>query len=696
MTGTPTGTDPSTHPGPDPHLWLEEVESSQALAWVRDRSAAAEDRLGSSPRFAELRSGIQDALEAQDRVPLVGQVGDHLYGFWTDAEHPRGVWRRTTWESYRTPEPDWQVLLDVDALSREEDTPWVWQGASIVRPRLDRALVHLSRGGSDAGTTRELDLGTGDWVPAPEGFAKAEAKGRLTWRDRDHVFLTTADDPTGATRSGYPRTVRLWRRGTPVDQATVVHTIDDSDLGLFVHHDQHTGRTVLHRGIAFYLGRTLVLRPGTDDVLDELPVPDSADASVHDQHVALRLRHPWAPQPDAAPFPAGSLLVAPLDRALAGGARWTALFTPQQHTALVDLTWTAGRLVTTTLVDVRHTVHVHTPDRDGGWRSHDVADDLDLGLRTVSVAAVDADTSDDLWLVTTGFLDPVALSVARVADDGVAPEPLKAAPHRFDATGLRVSQEWATSADGTRVPYWQVGPVEVGPSGTTPTVLHGYGGFEQPLTPAYDPIVGRSWLAHGHVHAVACIRGGGEYGPRWHQGALGPQRHRAYEDFVAVARDLVDRGVTSVPRLGCTGRSNGGLLVGNMITGYPEDFGAVVCQVPLLDMRRYHLLLAGASWMAEYGDPEDPAQWEWLQTYSPYQRFDPARPSPAVYLATSTRDDRVHPGHARKMAALLEQHGREVTYWENTEGGHGGASTPAQWATWHALAWEFLHAELAG
>ena len=346
---------------------------------------------------------------------------------------------------------------------------------------------------------------------------------------------------------------------------------------------------------------------------------------------------------------------------------------------------------------MRHTVRLHIPDGEV-WRSTDLTGQLEVGLRTVSVSAVDDDTSDDLWVVTTGFLDPMTLALATVdpASGTVAVEPLKAAPARFDATGLTVTQEWATSQDGTPVPYWQVGPAELPMDGTTPTVLHGYGGFEHALTPAYDPIVGRSWLADGHVHVVAGIRGGGEFGPRWHQAALRQDRHRAYEDFVAVARDLVARGVTSVERLGCTGRSNGGLLVGNMITGYPEEFGAVVCQVPLLDMRRYHLLLAGASWMAEYGDPDDPEQWEWLQTFSPYQRFDPERPTPAVYLATSTRDDRVHPGHARKMAALLEEHGRDVTYWENTEGGHGGASTPEQWATWHALAWAFLHDRLAG
>ncbi len=276
-------------------------------------------------------------------------------------------------------------------------------------------------------------------------------------------------------------------------------------------------------------------------------------------------------------------------------------------------------------------------------------------------------------------------------------EQLKAAPERFAADGLSLTQHWAVSADGTRIPYFQVGPADLTLDGSSPTVLHGYGGFEQALTPAYDPIVGRAWLERGGVYVVAGIRGGGEFGPRWHQAALRDQRHRAFEDFVAVARDLVDRGVTSVEHLGCTGRSNGGLLVGNMITGYPQDFGAVVCQVPLLDMRRYSHLLAGASWMAEYGDPDDPEQWAFIESFSPLHRFDAERGAPPVFLGTSTRDDRVHPGHARKMAELLRLTGSpdRVTYWENTEGGHGGASTAAQWALWHALPWTFLHRELA-
>jgi prolyl oligopeptidase len=676
----------------DPHAWLEDVEGPEAMSWVTARSTEAEDDLRSDDLFEELRSGIQDALQAEDRIPMVTQVGDHLYNLWTDAAHPRGLWRRTTWESYRTDEPQWEVLLDVDALGRAEDEQWVWHGAGILRPDHDRALVTLSRGGSDADVTRELDLVTREFVT--DGFVRPEAKGGLAWIDRDTVFAFTEVGEGSTTRSGYPRTVRRWSRGTRLADAPQVYAGASEDLLVTATHDATKGyeRDVVHQAPAFYLGRTYLL---LGDDLVHVDVPESAEVSLHRQWLAVSLRHDWTPAADAATtYPAGSLLVTELDRFLAGERDLTPLFTPDGRSSLADWTWTRSHLVLTVLRDVRHEVTVCTPGPHG-W-SGLLLDTGAPDLATISVAAVDDEHQDDLWVVTTTWTRPMTLSVARLGADpsAAAVEVLKQAPDRFDATGLSVTQHWATSADGTRVPYFQVGPSALPHDGTTPTVLHGYGGFEVPLTPAYDPIVGRSWLAHGGVHVVAGIRGGGEFGPSWHQAALKGRRHRAYEDFVAVARDLVARGVTSVPHLGCTGRSNGGLLVGNMLTGYPEDFGAVVCQVPLLDMRRYTHLLAGASWMAEYGDPDDPDDWALLATFSPYHRFDPHRPTPPTYLATSTRDDRVHPAHARKMAALLAEAGHDVTYWEQSEGGHGGASTAEQWSLWHALPWTFLHRHL--
>lgn len=670
--------------------WLEDVDGDRAMAWVRERSREAEGLLTADQRYEPIRHGIQAALEAEDRIPMVTQVGGHLYNFWTDARHERGLWRRTTWDSYRSDTPEWEVLLDLDQLSREEDEPWVWHGARILRPDHDRALVALSRGGTDADVTREFDLTTRSFVP--DGFHRPEAKGSLAWVDRDTVFASTDLGAGSTTRSGYPRTVRRWRRGTPLGSSPEVFAGEPDDLLVAASHDPTEGheRDVAVRALAFYASETFLLR---EDGPVRLDLPTSARVALHREWVTVELRHPW--EVGGRTHPAGALLVVRLEDLLAGRPRVHPVFEPEDRTALADWVWTRSHLVLTVLREVRHSVVVCTPTRQGWSRVP-----LDHGahdLATVSVSAVDQETSDDLWVVSTSWLTPMTLGLARLGEDpgSAGVEVLKRAPERFDASGLEITQHHAVSADGTQVPYFQVGPADLPLDGSTPAVLHGYGGFEQALTPAYDPVVGTAWLTRGGVYVVANIRGGGEFGPAWHQAALREHRPRAFEDFVAVARDLVTRGVTSVPRLGCTGRSNGGLLVGNMLTRYPDDFGAVVCQVPLLDMKRYTRLLAGASWMAEYGDPDDEADWAFLRDHSPFHRLDPSRSYPPTYLSTSTRDDRVHPGHARKMAELMRRADQDVVYWENTEGGHGGASTPAQWARWHALPWTFLHRALA-
>lgn len=688
-------------------LWLEEVEGEAALAWVRERSAAAESHLHAVPQFAPVRDAVRRALEADDRIPDVREVDGLLYNLWTDAEHPRGLWRRTTWESYRAADPAdtaWEVLLDLDELSEREGTAWVWHGAQFLHPDGDRVLITLSPGGSDADTTREFDLPSRSFVDADAGgFVRPQGKGSLSWVDRDTVLVTTDLGPGTTTTSGYARTLRRWARGEPLAQAPVLHEIPEDEMLLAAYHDDTPGfeRDVLVRIRSFFERTLELLRP--DDTVVTVPAPPSADVEIHRQWVSVRLRHDW--EVGGTTHPAGSLLVVGLEDLMGGDPTPTPLFTPDERSALVDAVWTRSHLVLTVLRDVRHELEVHSPtgeDPASAWARTPLTLTLPDGsspspLATVAVSAVDERDGDDLWVRTTDWLTPMRLLLTRLGADpaGARTELLRSTPERYQVDGLTQEQHWATSTDGTRVPYVQVGPADLPLDGSTPTVLFGYGGFEVPLTPAYDPVVGHAWLEHGSVYVVAGIRGGGEFGPGWHQGALRENRNRAHEDFVAVARDLVERGVTVPRRLGVSGRSNGGLLVGNILTGYPEDVGAVVCQVPLLDMQRYTHLLAGASWASEYGDP-DTADWEFLRAFSPYHRFDPQRPTPPVYLATSTRDDRVHPGHARRMAHLLQRHDRDVTYWENTEGGHGGASTPEQWAHWHALAWAFFHQRLTG
>ena len=670
----------------DPYAWLEDVDGDAALAWVRERNDEATARLTGAAGFEEIRAEVLEVLDSDAKIPLVGRAGDRLYNFWRDADHERGLWRRTTLEQYRTDDPQWETLLDLDALSESEGEGWVWHGAQVLRPDCRRALVSLSRGGSDADVTRELDLETLTWVE--DGFVRPEAKGGLGWVDADTVFAYTDLGPGTMTTSGYPRTVRRWTRGTALADAPLVYEGEPDDLYISAHHDRTPGfeRDLVVRAIAFYRQQVFLL--GGDDALTLLDVPESAEVTLHREWLLVELREEW--EVGGQGHPAGALLAARLDDFLAGGRDLEVLFRPSPTSSLAGLTWTRSHLVLTVLDDVRHQVRVLSPG-PAGWVASDLpgASELD----TVSVAGVDPEESEDLWLTTSGYLTPTTLSLVTV---GQEPEPLKSMPAFFDAGGHTVEQHVAVSDDGTRVPYFLVRPADLPHDGKAPTLLYGYGGFEISLTPSYSGGLGRGWLERGGVYAVANIRGGGEYGPRWHQLALKENRHRAYEDFAAVARDLVDRGVTSPERLGVQGGSNGGLLTGNMLVRYPELIGAAVVQVPLLDMKRYSHLLAGASWMAEYGDPDDPEQWEFIRTFSPYHLVDPDRTYPPTLLTTSTRDDRVHPGHARKMTARLLELGKDVTYYENVEGGHGGAATNAQAAHMTALAYTFLWERLAG
>jgi prolyl oligopeptidase len=675
------------------------------------------------------RSRLRGVLDADDRIPYVRRRGELLYNFWRDAEHERGLWRRTTLESYRTDDPQWETVLDLDALAAAEGTSWVWHGASLLRPTPEqlaagepwrRALVDLSVGGSDADVTREFDLVDKRFVPAAEGgferdYAPADggggAKGGLAWADEDTVYVFTDFGPGTTTPSGYPRTVRLWRRGTPLDDAVEVYAGTPDDMYISAHRSRTPGfeRDVVSRAIAFYRSETyLVEAVGTPrQRLVKVDVPESAEVGFHREWLLIDLRDDWTTGDDARTYRAGSLLAAPVDDFLAGSRALTVLFEPTAATSLAGATWTRHHLVVNVLDDVKNTLHVLTPpataEGAAGVPWARSALPLGGGLLTVGTRAVDSLESDDVWVTTTGYLTPSTLELTTVTGpDAPAadPRPLKAAPAFFDATGLVADQHFATSDDGTRVPYFVVGradlvrPADPAVPGTAPTLLYGYGGFEIPLLPGYSGAVGRAWLSRGGVYVVANIRGGGEYGPAWHQAALRENRHRAYEDFAAVARDLMTRGITSPDHLGAQGGSNGGLLAGNMLARYPGLFGAVVIQVPLLDMKRYSHLLAGASWMAEYGDP-DTADWEFIRTFSPYHLLDADRDYPPVLLTTSTKDDRVHPGHARKTAALLRATGKDVTYYENIEGGHGGAANNAQAAHMAALAWTFLHDQLA-
>ena len=671
----------------DPYLWLEDVGGEKPLAWVRERNAESVAALGAGTSFAALEQRLLSILDSKAKIPYVAQIGGRFYNFWRDAAHPKGLWRRTTLAEYRKPEPAWETVLDLDALAASEGENWVWHGATVLEPEGRLCLVSLSRGGADADVVREFDLETKAFVPG--GFSLPEAKSRVTWRGRDSLFVATDVGPGSLTTSGYPRTVREWTRGTPLAEAPTVYEGQPDDMVVSAWRDLTPGfdRDFVLRQKTFYTSELFLRRGGR---LVKIEKPDDATAAAHREWLLIELRSEWAI--GGRTFRAGSLLAADFERFLAGDRDLHVLFEPTPRTSLVAFTATRNRILLTTLDTVRSRIGA-VAFRDGAWQREPVSGVPEIG--TASASPLDEYESDEFFLITADPSQPTTLSLASAAEPGHQPERLKQSPAFFEAHGLRVSQHEATSADGTRLPYFQIGPAELPLDGSTPTLLYGYGGFEIPLVPSYDPLTGASWLERGHVYVIANIRGGGEFGPTWHQAALKANRPRAYEDFAAVAEDLIRRKVTSPPRLGIKGGSNGGLLVGNMYARRPELFGAVVCQVPLLDMRRFSVLLAGASWMGEYGNPDVPEEWAFIRGFSPYHLVERGRTYPPILITTSTRDDRVHPGHARKMTARLEEFGLPVLYYENIEGGHGGAADNRQKAFMEALAYAFLERELA-
>jgi prolyl oligopeptidase len=673
------------HDTTDPWLWLEDVDSDEALGWVCERNVETERELAALPGHAALRARLKTILDSRDRIPYVGHHDGRYYNFWRDADRERGIWRRTTLDDYRKPAPAWETVLDLDALARTEAENWVWAGVSFLAPHGTRCLVSLSRGGGDAHVVREFDVATRAFVDG--GFALPEAKTTVGWVDHDTLFVATDFGPGSMTASGYPRAVKAWRRGTPLEAATLVHEVGPDDLSVSAWHDPTPGyeRQFVQRQIDFYTSE-LFLRDPADGRLTPIAKPLDANAFALRDQLIVELRSDWTI--GAMTWPQGALLAIGFERFMAGARDFDVLFEPTPTTSLDGIAATRGALFLTILDNVRNRI-VEWTRAAGGWRRRDVQVP---GMGALHVSAVDEYASDQVFLTVTDFLTPSSLYLMDAGRDARAG--LKSMPAFFDAAPYAVSQFTARSADGTDVPYFVVMRKDAPLDGSHPTLLYGYGGFEVSLTPFYSGVTGAAWLEHGGVYVLANIRGGGEFGPRWHQAALKENRQKAFDDFLAVAEDVVRRGITRPRHLGIMGGSNGGLLVGAALTQRPDLFGAVACQVPLLDMRRYHQLLAGASWIGEYGDPDDPDEWAYIARYSPYQNVFPEQRYPRVLFTTSTRDDRVHPGHARKMAARMREQGHDVLYWENTEGGHAGAANNEQTATMWALTYSFLLIQL--
>ena len=679
-------------PQEDPYLWLEDVMGDKAIAWVKEQNAKTQRLLEAQPVFAPIRDKVLEVVNSRERIPAVTQRGEFLYNFWQDQNNIRGVWRRTTMAEYKKSqlqsETKWETILDLDQLAKDEKENWVWKGSTCLYPQYDRCMLNLSRGGADAQVTREFDVPSKSFVK--DGFEIKEAKGSASWIDRDTLFVQTDFGPGSMTQSGYARIVKEWKRGTPIESASTVFEGKESDISVSAFVTEQKGyatRQFVRRGVTFYTSETFLREGGK---LIKLDVQDDASPAYAWDLLFIRLKSTWAV--GGKTYPQGALIAMNFEKFMKGERDFEILFAPTDRKSLAGWTLTKNILILNELDNVKN--QLVELKRDGAtWTRRNISLP---GLGTVSASAIDADVSDEYWLTLTDYLTPSTLYWAKAGTD--TREKLKSLPAFFDSAPFKVEQFQATSKDGEKIPYFVIMRKDAKLDSTNPTLLYGYGGFEISQLPSYSGAIGNGWLMQGGVYVVANIRGGGEFGPRWHQAGLKANRQKVYDDFIAVAEDLVAKKISSPRHLAISGGSNGGLLVGAVMVQRPDLFRAVVCSVPLLDMKRYNKLLAGASWVAEYGNPDDPKEWEFISKYSPYQNVKPSVKAgvkmPKVLFVTSTRDDRVHPGHARKMMARMLEQGHEVYYYENIEGGHAGSANNAQVAYRSALQYTFLLKEL--
>jgi prolyl oligopeptidase len=669
----------------DPFMWLEEVEGERALAWARAENEKSLGGLQQDPRYQRFHDAALDILQARDRIPMVAIRPDGLYNFWQDETNVRGLWRRTTMESYRTESPEWETVLDLDALSKAENANWVWRGSSCLPPDYRRCLISLSDGGKDAVVVREFDTRTKQFVEG--GFRLSEGKQSASWLDESTLLVAREWGPNTLTKSGYPFVVKRLRRGQSIDQAVEVFrgTPQDVSAGPMVMRDRKgTVQAVgFSRGVNFF-EREYTILVGNRPVKLNLP-KKSAPVGLVDGRVLVSLDEAWEPAPGLS-FAPDSVISYDLGewKRDPNAARPSLVWAPGERQTLSSVATTAGKLIISVLDNVRG--RAYTFDYEGGqWRRTPIALPANA---TIGISAA-SDRTDEAMFTVTDYLTPSTLWYYNAQTGAL--ETLKSTPPRFDASNHVVEQFEATSRDGTRVPYFLIRPRNMKMDGSTPTLLYGYGGFQVPMVPSYLGTTGKLWLEQGNAYVVANLRGGGEFGPEWHQTAQGANKQRSWDDFIAVAEDLIRRRISSPRRLGVVGGSQGGLLVGTAITQRPELFNAAIIQVPLFDMLRYHQMGgAGASWIGEYGDPEIAEERAWIETYSPYQRLTPGRTYPTPFILTSTKDDRVVPGHARKAAARLNALGQPYYYYENIDGGHSAAANLRESAKRIAL--EFTYA----
>ena len=673
----------------DPNIWLEDLQGPRALEWARNENQRTLAALRADPRFAHMQERALDAMQANDRIPYVSMQRDGLYNFWQDQQHVRGVLRRTTLASYRTAQPQWETVLDIDALSQTEHANWVYQGINCLPPEMRRCLVSLSNGGRDANVVREFDSVTRTFVDG--GFNLPEAKQSVSWIDADTLLVARDWGAGTLTSSGYPFVVKRLRRGQAIELAQEVFRGSADDIGAFGFVLRDAAGVVhgvgVSRVITTFQNETTILR---DSGPVQLPLPrKSGLAGIVDGRLLVSLQEPWSPAPGLQ-FATDTLVsydLAEWERDPVH-ARPGLVWAPGPRQTLGGTATTRTQLLINVLDNVRGRAYA-LDYANGAWSTHPIAlpENATIGLTAAS------DDNSQAMFVVSDFLTPATLWLYDGATSRA--ETIKSAPPRFDASRLTVEQLEATSRDGTRIPYFVVHRRDMRLDGSTPTLLYGYGGFQSTSeVPYYSSVLGRLWLQQGNAYVVANLRGGGEFGPDWHETAMGPHKQRTWDDYIAVAEDLIHRRITSPRRLGVIGGSQGGLLVGTAITQRPDLFHAAVIEVPLFDMLRYHLIGAGSSWIGEYGDPRIPEQRAWIEPYSPYQHLRAGVTYPDPFIMTSTADDRVTPAHGRKAAARLGQLHQRYYYYENQDGGHAAAANIPESAMEQALIYTYASQRL--
>lgn len=676
----------------DPHLWLEEVEGEKSLAWVKERNAESEQRLHSHPTHATTEKDIRRILLAKDRLPFVSYSKGYVYNFWQDEKNVRGIYRRATLDNYKKAIVTWETVLDLDQLAKKENENWVWKGIDCLEPEERLCLVRLSRGGKDAVVVREFDIQAKSFPK--NGFLVSEAKTDATWISQDKLFVATDFGAGTMTKSGYPRQVRVWNRGTLLSTAKLAldGTEDDLGVGGFTIDEPAKKWLFVNRTIEFYRSKYWLYR--AEGNLEEIKIPEDAiPRGVFRANLLVSLKSDWKIN-DAKTFKQGSVVALSLENL---AAEPNLVFEPQPRTSVSEVSVTKNSILVGVLENVRERV-LKVERIDNKWEVSRLQGQDRDNFKEGNLSIHAADPLEEVFVARhEDFLSPSSIVIGEDTGKGVFLYKVKSAPPRFNSNTLVTEQFEATSKDGTKIPYFVIRPKNAKLDGKNPTLLYAYGGFMNSLTPWYLNAIGKVWLERQKgIYVVANIRGGGEFGPAWHAAALKGNRQKAFDDFIAVAEDLIERDITSKQKLAIMGGSNGGLLVGAVMVQRPDLFKAVVCQVPLLDMLRYHTLLAGHSWIGEYGNPDIPAERAALAKYSPYQNLKPNRSYPMTFFMTSTKDDRVHPGHARKMMAQMTAFGKPALYWENTEGGHAGAANIEQKVKFSALQWTFLTEQLVG